>query len=109
VPDGAGLPGRPAAVHAHADVVRAFGAGGLERRERRGTVREAGEVVLDGAAVEPGRAVTGTQDHARDRRFALAGAEVLRRAGLAEAGTLGRSLRLGRRGLGVVGRDLLGL
>src|SRR5439155_3175907 len=71
------LPTRPAAANANADVVGALEAGDLERREHQRAMRGAGEVLLDGTTVEPGRAVARPQDHARDRGLALARAEVL--------------------------------
>src|SRR5947207_11359155 len=88
VAHGACLPARPAAVHAHADVVAAFETRDLERRERSLPVDGAREVVLDHAAVEPRRPVAGAKDHAGDGRLALAGAVVLRdRAHLLSSGS----------------------
>src|SRR3954452_17089222 len=78
VPDGACLPARTAAVHAHPDVVGPLGSGDLERRERGRPVRLAREVVLDRATVEPGDAVAGSEDDAGDRSLPLAGPTVLR-------------------------------
>src|SRR5918992_3686409 len=77
VADGAGLPARPAAVHADAEVVAAFEPGDLQRREDGRAVGRAREVLLDRAAVEPRRPVARAEDDARDRCLALAGAEVL--------------------------------
>ena len=74
----AGLAADAAAVHADPEVVRAVGAGGLERAERRGAVRGTREVLLERAAVDPGLAVAGPEDDARDGRLALAGTEILR-------------------------------
>src|SRR5579884_1492940 len=78
VPDRARLTGRAAAVDAHAQVVLALELGRLQRRQRDDAVHETWKVLLDRPAVDPGRAVAGPQDHARDGRLALAGAEVLR-------------------------------
>ena len=80
VADGAGLARRAAAVHAHAQVVLSLEPGDLERREHHLAMDGAREVLLDRPAVDPRLAVAGTQDHARDRRLALAGAEVLARS-----------------------------
>src|SRR5947209_5621813 len=74
VAHGAGLSTRPAAVHAHTDVIAIFQSRDLERRECGLPVHGAREVLVDRAAVEPRRSVAGTQDHARDRRLPLAGA-----------------------------------
>src|SRR5690349_1478687 len=76
VADSAGLAARPAAVHAHAQVVRALDAGDAQRRHHLRTVGHPREVVLEVPAVEPGRPVAGAQDHARDRGLALAGAAI---------------------------------
>src|SRR5262249_17163988 len=81
VPDGARLPGRPAAVHAHTEVVASLEPGDLERRHDGRPVRHTREVLLGGAAVHPRGAVAGPQDHTRHRCLALAGAEVLRDLG----------------------------
>ena len=70
-------PRRAAAVDADAEVVLAVEPGLFERRERELLVQQPREVLLDRLAVDPRRAVAGAQDHARDRRLALAGAEVL--------------------------------
>src|SRR5690242_4244459 len=93
VPDRAGLSARASPVDADADVERALDAGDLERRERELAVCEAREVLVDCLAVEPGRAVAGAQDHACDRRLALAGALVL-------GGLGGRGHQLTSRGVG---------
>src|SRR3954466_4155826 len=74
----AGLAGRPAAVHSHAQVVLAVELGDLKRCHHRLPVQEPWEVVLERLAVDPCLAVAGTEDHARDGRLALAGAEILR-------------------------------
>ena len=78
VPHRAGLAGRAAAVDADADVERSLDAGGLQRCERQRAVGGAREVVLERPAVEPRLPVARAKDHARDRRLALPGAEVLR-------------------------------
>src|SRR5438034_8919390 len=72
MPHGPGLAAGTAAVNADAEVVDAFDARHLERREREHPVRRTREVLLDRAAVEPRIAVARAQDHARDRRLALA-------------------------------------
>ena len=77
VPHGSGLAARAAAVDANADVVRPLRAGDAQRRGREVAMRDAREVLLDRAAVEPGLAVTGAQDHARNGGLPLAGAEIL--------------------------------
>src|SRR5262245_28708471 len=76
VADGAGLAGRPTAVNADAQVVGPLQPGDPKRRHDLVAVTLPGEVVLERAAVEPGRPVAGAQDHARDRRLALARAAV---------------------------------
>src|SRR5919201_2943517 len=81
VANGAGLAARAAAVDAHADVVLPFEPRDAKRRQHHRAVRKAREVLLEGAAVEPRRAVAGAKDDARDRRLALACAEVLRDLG----------------------------
>src|SRR5258706_7625356 len=73
----AGLPGEPASVHAHAEVVLAFETGGLQRRDGDRLPDRAREVLLDRPAVDPGGPVAGTEDDARDRGLALAGTTVL--------------------------------
>src|SRR5439155_3157051 len=78
MPDGAGLAARASAVDTDADVVGAFYPRDLKRSERSRAVRLPREVVLDRAAVEPGRAVTRAQDHAGDRGLPLARAAILR-------------------------------
>src|SRR5262245_56670976 len=78
VTDGSGLPARPTAVHAHADVVGSLDACHLQRRQRDRAVRLPREVILNRAAVEPGGAVAGSQDHPRDGGLALARSAVLR-------------------------------
>src|ERR687887_792590 len=81
VADCSGLPARPAAVDADADVKGALDSGDLQRRERELTVRQPREVLLDLLAVEPGIAVARAQDHARHGRLALARSLVLSRFG----------------------------
>src|SRR6266511_5765616 len=78
VPNGAGLPARPTAVHAHPDVVATLEVRDLQRRKCELLVDRPREVLLDRPAVEPRRAVAGTQDHARDGRLALTGPLILR-------------------------------
>src|SRR5215218_1911208 len=78
VPHRTGLPARAAAVHANADVVPPLEARDRERSERRLAVDRARKVLLDRAPVEPGRPVTGAQDHTGNGRLALAGPLVLR-------------------------------
>ena len=77
VPHRACLAGRPAALDANAEVVAALGAGELERSHHRRAMGRAREVLLERAAVDPGRAVAGAEDHARDGGLPLAGALVL--------------------------------
>src|SRR5260221_8637534 len=72
----AGLPAGPAAVDADAEVVGALQAGCTQRREYLGTMTQPWEVVVEGASVEPGRAVAGAQDHACHGRLPLPGAAV---------------------------------
>src|SRR5207247_6787145 len=78
VPDGSRLSRRPAAVHADAKVVLPLEIRHLQRREHTFAVQQTREVLLERLAVDPRLAVAGTEDHARDRGLALAGAEVLR-------------------------------
>src|SRR4051812_20287444 len=78
VTDSAGLAARPTAVHADSHVVRALDAGDAQRRHHLRTMGQAREVVVEVPAVEPGRPVAGAQDHARDRRLALAGSAIRR-------------------------------
>src|SRR5581483_10110974 len=78
VPDRARLAADAAAVHAHAQVVRARGASDLERRHRELAVQGPREVLLERPAVDPRLPVARTQDDPRDRRLALARAQVLR-------------------------------
>src|SRR5262245_45155620 len=66
-----GLPADASPVHAHAQVVGALRTGHLEGRHRCLAVHSPREVVLDRAAVDPGLAVPGPQNHARDGRLAL--------------------------------------
>ena len=73
-----GLAGRTAAVHADAQVVLPFDARHLEGRERECPVSDPREVIVERLAVHPRRSVAWTQDDARHRRLALAGAAVLR-------------------------------
>src|SRR5207247_4440636 len=77
VADGARLAARTAALHAYAHVEGTLDAGDLQRRQCQLAMRGARKVLLDRAAVEPGRPVPRLEDHARDRRLALAGAAVL--------------------------------
>ena len=79
VPHRAGLARGAAAVQANAEVVLTLEAGRLQRRGREHPVHHAREVLLDRLAVDPRRAVAGPQDHARNGRLALAGAEILGR------------------------------
>src|SRR5215204_624237 len=77
VADRAGLSRWAAALDARTEVVRALGAGDLQRRQHRRAVGGAREVLLQRPAVDPGHAVARAQDHARDGRLPLAGALVL--------------------------------
>ena len=74
----AGLPRGATAVDADAEVVRPRRLGDLERGADHLLVRRAGEVLLEGATVDPRLAVAGAENHARDGRLALARAEILR-------------------------------
>src|SRR5262245_31919172 len=78
VPDRAGLARLAAAVHADAQVVRRRGLGHLERCENHLLVHGAREVVRERATVDPRLPVARPQDHPRDGRLPLPGAEVLR-------------------------------
>src|SRR5512132_4012399 len=78
MPDRARLARLAPAVHAHAQVVRRRGLGHLEGCEHHLLMHGAGEVVLQRATVDPRLPVARPQDHPRDRRLPLSGAEVLR-------------------------------
>src|SRR3954454_5448024 len=77
VAHGTRLTRRAAAVHAHAQVVLALEPGRLERSRREHAVHLAREVLLDLLPVDPRVSIAGTEDDARDRGLALAGAEIL--------------------------------
>src|SRR5215467_1782796 len=76
VTNGTSLAGRPSAVDADTEVVRALEPGDTKRRHDLVAVAVAREVVLEGAAVEPGRPVAGAKDHTRDGGLALACAAI---------------------------------
>src|SRR3954449_6400951 len=69
----AGLAGEAASVHAHAQVVLALEIGGTQWRGGDRSPDGAGEVLLERPPVDPGGAVAGPEDDARDRGLALAG------------------------------------
>src|SRR5256885_13843979 len=77
VPNCPGLSGGAAAVDAHADVELALDLGHLERSERQLAVDDPREVLLDRAAVEPGRPVAWAEDHSGHGGLPLARAAVL--------------------------------
>ena len=77
VAERSGLAGGPASVDPCPQVEAPLGAGRAQRRGGRDAQGLAREVLLQGAPVDPRRAVAGTEDHAGDGRLALAGSEVL--------------------------------
>src|SRR3954466_5837239 len=77
----AGLGADAAAVHAGDDVHAVLVADGLERLADRAAQRLAREVHVQRLAVDRVRAVAGLEDHAGDRRLALAGGLVAGRRG----------------------------
>src|SRR3954454_25012310 len=77
VTNSAGLTGQPAPVDADAEIVLALDSRDLQRRRRDRAPDVAGEVLVEGAAVDPRRPVAGAEDDACNGRLALAGAAIL--------------------------------
>src|SRR5207245_9752361 len=78
VTNGPRLPAGPTTVDAHAEVEGPLHTGHLKRRKQSRAVCGAREVLLDRAAVEPGHAVAGLEDHSCDGRLSLPRSSVLR-------------------------------